>query len=84
MGSKIPVIVDKPLVACGFRKFQLDAMGDHLWVVKQLVDLFLTTHKVKTQHVTKNRGRHCGDIQLAAYLVDTTGPILVRQLNPCY
>jgi hypothetical protein len=85
MGSQIPVIAEKPLVSCGFRKFQIDAMGDHLctctdysgakkdhnWEVDQLTDLFalfLTTHKVKTQHVTKNRGRHCGDIDLTVYL----------------
>jgi hypothetical protein len=30
MGTQIPVIVEKPLAACGCRKFQLDAMGDHL------------------------------------------------------
>ena len=62
MGAQIPVIADKPLAACGYRKFQLDTMGDHLctctthsgskkdhdWVVEQLADLFRTTHKVKT------------------------------------
>ncbi len=30
MGAQIPVIAEKPLAACGCRKFQLDAMGDHL------------------------------------------------------
>ena len=30
MGVQIPVIPEKTLVACGSRKFQLDAMGDHL------------------------------------------------------
>jgi hypothetical protein len=52
MGAQIPVIDENPLAACGSRKFQLDAMGDHLctctvhsgvkkahdWVVDQLVD----------------------------------------------
>jgi len=33
-------------------------------VVDQLPDLFRTTHKVKTQQVVKNRGQHCGDIEL--------------------
>ncbi len=55
------------VAVCGCRKFQLDALGDHLcictvhsgvkkvhdWVVDQLTDLFCTTHKVKTQHVSK-------------------------------
>ncbi len=69
MGTQIPVIAEKPLAACGCRKFQLNAMGDHLctwtahsdvkkthdWVVdvEQLSDLLRTTHTVKTQHVTK-------------------------------
>jgi hypothetical protein len=30
MGAQIPVIAEKPLAACCRRKFQLDAMGDHL------------------------------------------------------
>ncbi len=65
MGSQIPVITEKTLVSCGFRKFQLDEMGDHLvlvplirvskhdWVVEQLVYLFLTTHKVNERLKTK-------------------------------
>jgi hypothetical protein len=87
-GAQIPVIAEKPLAACGCRKFQLDAMGDHLctctahsgakkahdWAVEQLADLFRTTHRTKTQHVTKSRGRHCGDIQLEAYLANAAGP----------
>jgi hypothetical protein len=57
MGAQIPVIVEKPLAACGCRKFYLDATGDHLctcathsgakkahdWVVDQLTDLFRNT-----------------------------------------
>jgi hypothetical protein len=76
MRVQIPVIVENPLTVCGSRKFQLDVMGDHFctctihsgvkkdhdWTVDQLTDLFLTTPTVKTQHVTKNRGRYCGDI----------------------
>ncbi len=31
----------------------------HDWVVDQIVDLFRTTHKVKTQQVVKSRGQHC-------------------------
>ncbi len=76
MGAQIPSIAEKPLATCGCRKFQLDPLGDHLntctshsgvkkahdWMVDQLADLFLTTHRVKRQHVVKNRGQHCGDI----------------------
>jgi hypothetical protein len=64
-------------------------MGDHLctctahsgskkahdWSVVQLADLFHTSHTVKTQHVTKSRGRHCGDIELETYLAHATGPV---------
>jgi hypothetical protein len=89
MGAQIPVIVEKPLTTFGCRKFQLDVMGDHLcncttrsgakkahdWAVDQLADLFRTTHHTKTQHVTKSRGRHCGDIQLQAYLANAEGPV---------
>ncbi len=96
MGAQIPVLAEKPLAACGCRKFQLDAMGDHLctctahsgakkahdWAVEQLADLFRTTHKVKTRHVTKRRGRHCGDFELAAYLANSAGPVpLVLDLH---
>ena len=43
----------------------------------QLADLFRTTHKVKvkTQQVVKSRGRHCGDLELAAYLANAAGPV---------
>jgi hypothetical protein len=72
MGTQNPVITEKTLATSGCRKFQLDVMGEHLctctthssakedhdWAVEQLSDLFHTTHKVKTQHVTKYRGRH--------------------------
>ena len=47
----------------------------HDWVVDQLTDLFLTTHKVKTQHVIKNRGRRCGDVELTPYLPNTVDPV---------
>ena len=61
---------EKPPATCGCRKFQLDPLGDHLntctthsgakkahdWMVDQITDLFLTTHKVKTQQVIKSRG----------------------------
>jgi hypothetical protein len=30
MGTQIPVITEKSLTASGWRKFQLDTMGDHL------------------------------------------------------
>jgi hypothetical protein len=90
MGTQIPVIDEKTLATRGCRKFQLDTMGDHLctctvhsgakkahdWVVEQLTDHFLTTYKVKTQqHVTKRRGRHCGDIELTVYLPNESSPV---------
>jgi hypothetical protein len=89
MGAQIPVIVEQPLVVCGCRKFRVDALGDHLctctdhsgakkahdWVVDQLDDLFRTTHKAKTQQVVKNRGQHCGDVELAGYLANAAGPV---------
>jgi hypothetical protein len=86
---QIPVITEKSLVTCGCRKFQLDVMGDHVctctvhsgakkaheWAVQQLADLFRSTHRTKTQHVTKNRGRHCGDIQMESYLTNVEGSV---------
>ncbi len=89
MGAQIPVIAKQPLAVCGCRKFKVDALGDHLctctahsdakkahdWAVDQLADLFRTTHKVKTQQVVKSRGQHCGDIELAGYLANASGPV---------
>jgi hypothetical protein len=54
----------------------------HDWTVEQLGDLFRTTHHTKTEHVTKNMGRHCGDVQLTTYLTNTVGPVsLVLDLH---
>jgi hypothetical protein len=47
----------------------------HDWMVDQVADLFRTTHTVKTQHVVKSRGQHCGDIQLEVYLDNEEGPV---------
>jgi hypothetical protein len=44
-------------------------------MVDQVADLFRTTHKVKTQHVVKSRGQHCGDIQLEGYLANEAGMV---------
>jgi hypothetical protein len=88
MGVQIPVIVEKPLATCGWRKFQVDPLGDHLntctthsgakkahdWTVDQITDLFHTTHKVETQQVVKNRSQHCGDIELVGYLANESDP----------
>ena len=52
-----------------------DAKKAHDWAVEQLADLFRVTHHTKTQHVTKCRGRHCGDIQLETYLANAAGPV---------
>jgi hypothetical protein len=90
------VIVENPLETCGYRKFQLDPLGDHLntctahsgvkkthdWMVDQVADLFHTTYKVNTQQVVKNRGQYCGDIELEGYLTNQTGPVpLVMDLR---
>ena len=45
------------------------------WEVDQITDLFLTTHRVKTQQVTRSRGRWCGDIDLTGYLPNSVGPV---------
>ena len=44
-------------------------------MVDQITDLFRTTHKVKTEQVTRNRGQRCGDIELTGYLVNVSGPV---------
>ena len=45
-------------------------------MVDQIADLFLTTHKVKTQQVIKSRGHHCGDnIEFVGYLANEAVPV---------
>jgi hypothetical protein len=92
MGAQIPIIAEKPLSACGCKKFQLDALGDHLctctahsgaktahdWAVDQIADLVRTTHKVKTQQVARSRGQQCGDIEFAGYLPNAAGPRIIH------
>jgi hypothetical protein len=77
--AQIPLLPEMPLSACGCKKFQIDALGDHLctctahsgakkahdWAADQIADLFRTTHNVKTQQVARSRGQRCGDIELA-------------------
>ena len=89
VGANIPALTELPLSACGCKKFTIDALGDHVstctahsgvkkahdWVVDQLVDLFHTTPKVKTQRVARSRGQRCGDIELAGYLANAAGPV---------
>ena len=85
MDSQIPVITEKPLAACGCRKFQIDPLRDHLSTctshsgVKKAHDwnsmTFSTRHTVKTQQVIKTRGQYCGDIELVGYLANTVGPV---------
>ena len=52
------------------KKTFLCAKRAHDLVVDQIADLFRTTHKVKTQQVTKSPGQWCGDIELSGYLVN--------------
>ena len=70
VGSQIPSIAELPVSVCGCKKFVLDALGDHVstctvhsgvkkvhdLLVEQLADLFRTTHKVKTQQVSRILG----------------------------
>ena len=46
-----------------------------LWAVDQVVDLFRTTDKVKTEQVIRIRGQHCGDIDLTGYLTNQSDPV---------
>jgi hypothetical protein len=51
----------------------------HDWMVDQFADL------LTTQQVVKNRGQDCGDIDLAGYVVNETGPVtLVLDLRIVY
>jgi hypothetical protein len=53
-------------------------------VVDQLTDLFHTTHKVRTQLVSKSRGHHDGNIEVGVIIVGTllkSGVIIVVTLN---
>ena len=61
--------MELPLSACGYKKFVIDVLGDHVstctahsgakkahdWEVDQIADFFHTTHKVKTQQVVRLR-----------------------------
>jgi hypothetical protein len=80
--------VDLPFSVCGCKKFVIESLGDHVstctshsgtkkvhdWTVDQ-IDLFRTTHKVKTKQVVRSRGQRCGDIKLASYLANAAGPV---------
>jgi hypothetical protein len=44
-------------------------------MVDQVVELFDTTHKVKTQEVVKIRGQDCGDIEVTGYLANEASPV---------
>ncbi len=71
VGTQNPTLTKIPISGCGWKKFQTYFLGDHLctcithsgvkkahdWVTDQIVDLFHTTHKVKTQLVTRIRGQ---------------------------
>ncbi len=43
----------------------------------EIVDLFRTTHKVKTQQVIKSRCQPCADIELAGYLAKVEDPVFL-------
>jgi hypothetical protein len=83
--------VEMPPSACGCKKFQIDALGDHLctctvhsgakkahdWAADQIADLLRTAHKVRTQQVVRRRGQRCGDIELATYLAEGPVPLVL-------
>jgi hypothetical protein len=61
MDAQIPAIAEKSLTTCGYRKFQLDPLGDHLntctshsgakkahdWMVDQVADFFAQHLRLK-------------------------------------
>ena len=58
---------------------RLDSRGT-LWLIK--TNLFRTTHRVKTQKVSKSRGQWCDDIEDPVYLDNVVGPVsLVMDLR---
>jgi hypothetical protein len=81
--AHIPLLAEGPLSACeslGVRPplhmyRPLGCQEAHDWAADQIADLFRTTHKVKTQQVSKSRRQRCGDIELAAYLANAAGPV---------
>jgi hypothetical protein len=83
IGTNIPVLTELPLSGVVEGSFRLTPRGPSLhlywplwWQVynKKAHD-WSTTHKVKTQQVTRNRGQWCGDIELTGYLKNVTGPV---------
>jgi hypothetical protein len=89
MDVQIPTIAEKPLETCGYRKFQLDPLGDHLntctahsgakrhttgWLIN-LLTFFVQHTRLKHNRWLKSRGHHCGDIELAGYLDNEAGPM---------
>ena len=76
VGATVPALAELPFSACGCKKFNVDALGDHVstctahsgakkahdWAVDQLADLFRTTHRLKTQRVVRSRGQRVGVI----------------------
>ncbi len=76
MGAQIPVMVEKPLTACGCKKFQLGRLSN--W-------LTFSTQHIKSRRkntLLKSRGRHCGDIEFAVFFLNAVGPVpLVLDLH---
>jgi len=77
MDAQIPVIAEKPLAACGCRKFQLDALGDHLCTCTahsgRLINLLtFFAQRIRLKHRRWLKG---GDVELAGYLANAVGPV---------
>jgi hypothetical protein len=49
--------------------------GLNLWLSLYRFIINIQSSLVETQQVVKNRGQHCGDIELAGYLANDTGPV---------
>ena len=79
LGQISPHRPDESWSASLWQTFVSTSMGAQIPVIAEkplaTCDLFRTTHKVKTQQVVKNRGQHCGDIELTGYLANESGPV---------
>ena len=74
MDVQIPVIAEKPLPTCGCRKFQIDALGDHLCTC--------TAHSgaKKAHNLLNFSTQRQRLIELAGYLTNATvpGPLVMN------
>jgi hypothetical protein len=76
VGAQIPVITSLTSSTFDYKRFSIDALGDHVntctvhpgtkkvhdWTVENLTDLF--SHTPQRKDTTGDRGQRCGDIEL--------------------